>query len=352
MSTPTPPHNGRLLGVDAMRTAVTLLMIAGHTSPFESPQTPLGADLNLATFINQFIRFIIPFFAVLAGYFWAAKLREPAQVWGPTLEHVKRLMVLFAGWSLVYLLPFNLFDALQHGALGPFKQLYWNLLRLVDDPVEILLEGTKVHLWFLMALTMALLICATLLAMGKPAWLLPVGLALYLAGVAGGAYRASPWGLDWSIQTRDGPFFVTLFVVVGYHLRRLSPTQAWFGIGLAMACLGGLMHFGELYLLNRWWNAPWLHEYVLGTSLFGTGVALMALSNHRLLQWRRLAAIGPLALGIYCSHYLFVDLLWPLDRRWVDSATWQVGYVVLVFVLAYSLASLMGRHPLTRRFVM
>jgi surface polysaccharide O-acyltransferase-like enzyme len=63
------------------------------------------------------------------------------------------------------------------------------------------------------------------------------------------------------------------------------------------------------------------------------------------------AAIGPLVLGIYASHYLFIDLLYPLDGLLRGYPGWRVAYVALVFACALALSTLLARHAWTRRLV-
>ena len=85
--------------------------------------------------------------------------------------------------------------------------------------------------------------------------------------------------------------------------------------------------------MHKYWGTTMQQDYVVGTYFFGVGVALIALSDAPWLQSPRLAAVGPFVLGFYASHFMFYEMLFPLDRRFVGSPTWDVLYILIVFLL-------------------
>lgn len=341
----------RIVSIDALRVIVILFMIMGHTSPFESPPLSIGKELDLATVLNQAIRFIIPFFFVLAGYFWGMKVRTSGDAWGSTRPLLARFTFLFFAWSLIYLLPFNIVETFKFGELGPLKRIYWNIVYAFEHPLKSLAEGTMGHLWFLMAMVCVLLIAAALLSRRMERTLLALGVVLYVVGLSGGAYSLTPLGFESELQTRDGPFFSLLFFAIGHKLQQFKPQRSWFWGGLLMTLVGGLMQYAELSFLHEGWGASWQQEYVFSTALYGVGVALVALSDPPFLRLPRIAALGPLVVGIYCSHYIFVQALWPLERLWGGNPLWDIGFVLVVFLLSLGLTALMHQHPRTRRLV-
>jgi surface polysaccharide O-acyltransferase-like enzyme len=92
-------------------------------------------------------------------------------------------------------------------------------------------------------------------------------------------------------------------------------------------------------------------DYVVGTYFLGLGVTLVALSNARPLRMPALASVGPLVLGIYACHFLYVDLLRPLDDAYHGEPLWAGSYVALVFMLSLVTAAALSRLSMTRRFV-
>ena len=345
------PRPSRIESVDVIRTIAIVAVIAIHTTPLESPNTPIGSALDLATTINQTARFAVPFFFLLSGYFWADKFVEEKHLLLPTVKMLKRISLIFLAWSAIYLLPINIVDAFDYGALGPPKVVYWNLLNALSRPMTTVLEGTKVHLWFLVSLSMAVTISAAFLRFNLRKPLIAVAAALYVVGLAGKAYADTPIGFHADFNFRNGPFFALAFFVTGYMLRRRGAQVTWFTKGLLLFSVGLAMHFAELFALHELWGVSMAQDYVGGTYFMGLGMALVALSGTKRLRYPVIASIGPLVLGIYVSHLVFVDLLRPLDRTLAGVPTWEIFYVVAVFFLSWQMSRALSRHHLARRLV-
>lgn len=92
-------------------------------------------------------------------------------------------------------------------------------------------------------------------------------------------------------------------------------------------------------------------DYVGSTLFLGIGVAMMALSNHPILQVRHLAAIGPFVLGVYALHYFFVDLFRSRHQFTHITGLDEILYVLIVLVLSILGALTMARFKLTKRLV-
>jgi surface polysaccharide O-acyltransferase-like enzyme len=91
-------------------------------------------------------------------------------------------------------------------------------------------------------------------------------------------------------------------------------------------------------------------DFTLGTWPFGLGMAMIALSDLRLARIPALAALGPLVLGVYASHYLFVDGLRTVDGIKAGPAG-GLRYVLLVFLLSLGFTWVVSRIPVARRVV-
>lgn len=353
----------RAASVDAVRVAAIAAVIAIHTTPFEHAGRPIGAELDLATVLNQATRFAVPFFLAVAGFFWARKVAEAGDVRAPTRTLVRRALLVWMGWWLIYLLPWNLVDALALGPLGPLKVVWWNLALAARRPAIALLEGTSPHLWFLVALAGAGALSALFLQGGARRSLAGFAAALYLVGLAGQAYPHAPFGFHLDPDLRNGHLFALAFFVTGVELHRRGPRAGWLPIGAALAAAGLALHLGESWVAHALWGEPLQRDYMAGTYFYGTGVAMMALSGlsraapsssvepAAAQRWRALAALGPAVLGIYASHMVFVSLLKPLDRRLTGAAWWEVAYVAAVFVLAWCTSHALARYRATRPLV-
>ena len=116
--------------------------------------------------------------------------------------------------------------------------------------------------------------------------------------------------------------------------------------------LGGLaLQVAEVAWLHARWGTNMAQDFVVGTYFYGLGVAMLALSDPAPLRFPRLAGLGPLVLGIYASHNLFVDPLAGPDNPMRAVPGWDVIVVAVVFALALGLTALLARFPLTRRLV-
>jgi surface polysaccharide O-acyltransferase-like enzyme len=340
----------RIKSVDVFRVLAILAVVVIHSAPFSEERT-VGTDFNLATILNQLCRFAVPFFFVMSGYFWSAKIASCSDALAPTLKMARRILVIFLFWSVVYLGLDGLGLAVSHGLIAFAKGIVWHIATLARTPVTSVFQGSKSHLWFLPALLTSVLITAVFVARKWIRPLIFLAIVLYAIGLAGHAYIDSPAGFRTEFNFRNGPFFGLIFFVTGHLLYKAQPKPSWLWQGLCVASFGLIAQFSELYTIHQRWAISLLQDYVAGTYFVGLGVSMMALSNDSRLHLPRLAGIGPVVLGVYAVHFVFVDLFqrnhgWT-GFSWLDDSL----YVLAVFALSVVTALLMSRHRLTRPFV-
>ncbi len=133
----------RIESVDFFRVVAILAVIVTHTEPFENKATRVGEAFDLATQVNQLARFAVPFFFVTSGFFWGRKVSHANRIIESSMTMSKKLVIVFCAWSVIYLLPFHLEDILQNGPLSIVKLTYWKVLRMANDPIAVLFQGTK-----------------------------------------------------------------------------------------------------------------------------------------------------------------------------------------------------------------
>lgn len=359
---PVPPSKGneardagtqRLAGVEVLRVVAIAAIIVIHL--IAASGVPVGQGWDLATSLDQAARFAVPFFFVIAGFFWDRKARQAANPWQVSLDQARRLLRLFLLGSLIYLLPTNFFGSLAEGPLGPLKWTYWNLASAVRDPFRVLQQGTRVHLWFLMALTCCTLLTGwTLRRLGMGA-LLVLSAVCYGIALSGKPYAATGWGLAMpaGVELRNGPFFGWIYFVAGALLSRHGrPSPAWFWPGVGWAVFGAAIHGLEVNFLHERYGVPCAQEFVLGTLPLGVGVAMVALSGRIASPLKGMAILGPHVLGIYLVHQAFVDLLLPLKPGLVGSlAAWLLLGVPVVGLASWGLTRTLNRWPAWRALV-
>ncbi|WP_036166413.1 acyltransferase [Massilia sp. 9096] len=340
----------RIRSADTFRVLAIVAVIALHTARHDGERA-VGHGWDLPTLLDGAERFAVPLFFILSGYFWARGGAGPHARWLRAVRLCRRVLTVYAGWVLVYAAVGAIGAIWNAGTPAALHELAaaWRGHRMGVQ--RVLLEGLTPHLWYLPALACAVLISGALLARRQRALLIALAIVLFAFGLAGKAYALTPLGWPTRFNLRDGPFFGLLFFVTGIELRRWRlPAAAWPGLLVALA--GCALQLLEVRWLHLRFGAAPVQDFVASTWLYGLCAGLMALSDAPALRLPALAALGPLVLGIYASHYLFVDWLRPLDERWRAWPAWDVLYVALVFAGALALTRLLARWRPGRRLVM
>ncbi|MGF1754808.1 acyltransferase family protein [Vibrio makurazakiensis] len=257
--------------------------------------------------LNQSARFAVPLFFLISGYLIQPKLA--ASPWATFTNYCKPLLKVWLAWSIISLLmPFNLGKVMESGYLAE-REGYWGYL--MSNPLNSLLEGGLVHLWFLPALACAVLVLAILVDMSLEKLILPIAIGLYAYGTLAGSY-ANITDLQAPFFTRNGPFFSTLMVVIGFLIRQnqwqLSSRKA-----LNLLLVGMAIHFAEAYWLTNHEMAFNVHDFLFGTALWAVGVFMWLLANPKMGNMRWVSLVSKRMLGIYASHLLIVILMFNIS---------------------------------------
>ncbi|MEQ1546539.1 acyltransferase [Methyloglobulus sp.] len=345
----------RIQSVDTFKLLAIIAVIAIHTSPFEMAFTNKdNLYLYLYILINQLARFAVPFFFVVAGYFWGAGARVENKLVPNTVKLVKKLMTIFLFWCVIYLPYYNsAFTGKEPLAVvkAVFWGVHWHSKYLTEHPILLFMQGSKGHLWFLNGLLFSVVISAIFIYKQWIKSIIILSVSLYVVGVLAGSYANTPLGIAVEFNTRNGPFFGTLLFVSGYFMSGFTITTKWLSYGFMIFCVGCVIHFSELYVLWKVYDITPLQNYVFGTYFMGLGVAMMALSNHQALKSPFLSNIGQMTLGIYAIHYIFVDLLNVIDKK-MNSPLWEVGYVFIVLILSVLSTLVLAKFQFTRNFAL
>ena len=336
----------RISSIEAMRTLALLAVVVIHSSPFANPFDPTiwpePHQIYLAALFNQLTRFAVPFFFLTAGFFFEPKLKGPnagTALW----RYCRPLLLLWLVWSLVYMLvPFNPPAVLSQGYLATMAPQWAWLLSDTNN----LWVGGMVHLWYLPALVLAMGLCWLAEKFGKLELTLVLGLLLYLLALLGGSYAKPILGAEWSLMTRNGPFFSLIFVSLGMLVRRHQwrlPSRSAFwlmaGGGLVYLLEGAALYFLDGIPFGR-------HDFLLGSLPWCLGLFLWLLANPRWCQGSWLEQLAPKVLGLYCLHMLLVIWLMPLSAAWM-SPLWEVGKPLVLLALSVLLYQLLAWLPLS-----
>lgn len=323
----------RQLRLDAFRLYAIALIVVAHVQYFGGTDEASPLALRLLQFVGVTLpRYSIPFFFILAGYFTGGKIvREPEHALETARRYTWRLGAIFLVWCAVYAVE--------------SPQIFLYLLR--EYPVTLLLDGSRVHLWFLVSMILTVWLFVLWPFDKKGRSFLWLGGALYVFGLLAGSYRATPLGFDLHFNPRDGVFFGTLFFGIGVYFSMNRP-QVSVRTSLALAAGGLLLFCAEVAYLRVFWKVGAIkHDFLIGTIPFGMGVTLLAFARADTSLDKRLGPYGRYTLGIYGSHLLFVDWYRPLGA-WVNPYLWQVLYAAMVFGSALLFSVVLEKTPLRK----
>ena len=342
----------RIQSVDTFRLIAIFAVISLHTTPFMTESLAKNEFFEyLPVLLNQLARFAVPFFFIISGYFFSLKIKNGADPLSTAYKMGYRIFILFLFWCFIYLLPYNLSAIYEYGILGPIKVSYWNIKHLINYPITLVMQGTKIHLWFMISLLFSLYICSFFIHKRWIKSLAIISILLYITGVLAKAYIDTPIGLHIGFNTRNGPFFGTLFFTTGYLISKLKSNPRWLLYGSFIFIIGCAIHFFEIYIINKYFGTSLYQDYVFGTYFMGLGVAMASLSNHPILQCIKMSNVGQMTLGIYAIHFIFVDLFNTFDT-YLNSAVWEIGYVSIVTILSIQATLFLSKNIKIKKFIM
>ena len=226
--------------LDRFRLLAAVLVVAVHTSPLTT-YSVLG-DFWLTRVLG---RVAVPFFLMVTGHFLAEN------GWRNTWTFWKKTALLYGLCILLYL-PLNLYAG----------QLDGDFLRLLVT------DGTFYHLWYFPGVLLGVPIAWQLRRLGLRI-ALPLAGLLYLIGLGGDSYyglTAQVPGLKAAYDvifqvfsyTRNGLFYVPLFLLLGAAGRRLSRRASLWGLLLSFSAMSaealwlrglGVQRHDSMYLL-------------------------------------------------------------------------------------------------------
>ncbi len=350
----------RIPGVDIFRIIAIVAVIIAHATA--SPTVVNGhiADWSSPYLIaNQVIRFTVPYFITISGYFWGKKIVGGADVLQSFLGFLKRILIIYLAWSLVYLLPYDVYQDLNCGIAGSLKIFYFNAIDLTKRPLHAMFFGTMYHLYFLPALMTSATICACFVKMRRIGTLIVFSAMLYIVGLLNGAYAHTPMGIHLPLGTRswlfEGPGFFTFFggaafFASGYILSTMAPNRSWLWKGCGFLILGYMVHFIELYFLITKHDINYSPDCLFGTYFMGIGCALIALSNALMPRAHCFSTFGSLTLGVYGMHLIYFNNL-DHARPLYPAGLWYPFVIVAVYLLSVSTAYLMAKNTALKRIV-
>ena len=310
-------------GIDWLRLAAAILVIAIHTSPL--------ADFNeTGDFIltRVLARIAVPFFFITSGYFLLSRYHDSDR----KLRHFLKKTGWIYGASILLYLPLN------------FRNGYFSQSQLLPELLkDLIFDGTMYHLWYLPASMLGMLIAWKLVEKLDFSKGLVMALLLYLVGLFGDSYYVVVEKLpllkafydrlfELFDYTRNGLFFAPVFLMLGGFIaderRKLSSVEA--GVGFLIS-LGLLL--AEALILHR-------HGFQRHDSMYVFLLPAMYFLFHLILLWkgRRIPLLRPASLVVYLIHPLVIAAVWRFSSQ---NSLFHFGLVCLLSLLfSFAMAAL------------
>jgi surface polysaccharide O-acyltransferase-like enzyme len=343
----------RIYSIDTFRPLAILAVICIHTGLFLGTGLGPGVDM-LGFLLNSAAHVAVSFFFLATGYFLARKVAAGENPIDAAWNYTTRLLTVLAFWSIVYVaIPNDLAAVAEHGYL---RHTRMKIMALLADPTATLIfDGSRSHLWFITALLVAVWQIAILVFSDRADRLPYWALFLYVVGLLGGSYATTPLGLNMQFNTRNGPFFSTLMVTLGWCLAnpRIRVRLRWAAL---LAAAGFLLSVAEALLLWKFLDVLLVrHDFLIGTVPFAAGLFLVLLAKPELGKGTVLPRLAKYTFGIYACHVVFVDRwysLKPLSPGLPVRLAIEIGTPLVIFFLSWALVLLMSRSRILSPLVM
>ena len=197
-------HGRYNTSIDSMRILASIFVVFIHQSPFVSFESNISLAA-ISKLPNYSARFAIPFFYIIAGYFFA-RSSNLCKDYAVFKKYCVKIALIALFWSLFYCTYKMPLLILLKKDLFPYS--FW----------QIVFSGGKDHLWFLMSLLYGLIILMLLSPLGDSI-LTATASVLFSVGIFFQSYQhlfiSEPVS---EFATRNGVFFSFPCLFLGFML--------------------------------------------------------------------------------------------------------------------------------------
>lgn len=344
----------RYEGLVPIRMLAAFFVILNHTTYSGLKNAPQSVSDFMAAVNDMAWR--VPFFLMLAGFLYARSTQGKGieKMRGQFVKSARRVLILLAGWSVLYLANPPL-KALLHWNVPAISQHYATMMEVWWP--SMLWLGPSYHLWFLASMAMV--------------WLFLGGVSTIWAGLRGLVDDRSirPLFLSLGIMLASG---ATASLLPKEPVSTVGQVAEVLVVHLLFPCSFVLMG-AALWHQRHWLTKPavlvtmlalgtllLVAEAGLGLGLDGPGprnlsasglcLALAAFGFGMRLSVKTLSPLWNLSPGIYCAHMLVINRLEPLFVN-VDHWSSTLLLACATFFVSLGLCHVLSRFEWSSRFV-
>jgi len=284
--------------LNIMKLLMAFFVMVVHFSPFKTID-PLLHFIS----IHGFTRIAVPFFILSSGYL----ISEHGKISELRLSKtLRKLAKLYVFWTLLYS-PLIIAQVVY----SPDTIPWWiNLTR------NVFFEGSFIHLWYLIATIIGLLIVTKLMTLMNMKFVVLVVLLLFILGVLGDSYYRLSMTVpilssfksvlfQFIRTTRNGVFFAPIFLVGGMLIKQYQPTFKKTTLSIVLVAFI-IISLVEILLLR---NAGWAKDYNMTFTILPLSIItfLLTLHIHVSFDTQRYKEVATTLFYIHIGVYVFIQ---------------------------------------------
>ncbi|SDM27502.1 acyltransferase [Sediminibacillus halophilus] len=334
----------RFHSIDLGKFFAMLGIVFIHARAFEAVQVGEVDGSQLDTVLKVFARFSVPLFFMASGFLFSMKTNSGKRPYHYFLSYIKKIVLLYISWFLIY-------------ALYDYGKIVWQSGGLINQQTheyisslltsEVFVYGvshTQYHLWFLPALIWATAIVFCFQRLQAAGVLLTASFFLHLLGLTGQGYSQL---YEIHFNTRD-PFFFGLYYVslgsfIGMNYQKSEELASRISGPIYAVVIPALFF---MQLVERNWTMEQLdgsnEEYFFFTIPLSLTIFAALLKYRNLGKGTFYNKIGKNTIGIFVIHPLVISLshlaLKALGLQWwKQHLLYGILFVPFVYFSSYFL---------------
>lgn len=358
----------RISSIDYFRSFAILAVIILHESPFlgafKSYITNGNATLPEAIIellLRHMVLFAVPFFLVVAGYFFSKKIQSEESPILALRHYLARLIPAWIFWIIFYLLtpaPRSIEEIVNYGY---FHHLYSEITIMTVNPLITLFEGGAAHLWFFPVLIVMLCIVTFFSLIKKRGLILFFAILLYSLDLLISTYSSTPLGIEVSsfLQINFSPmihapaawyYSSLIFVYIGGLLAE-NNIKFSLPVSVGIVFTGLIISSIEIIILWKQFDVlPDAPGLLIGTVPSVSGIVMSALSKPKIGISSFITKLGRYTLGVYAIHYIiYVYVKHPLN--FLEHPFSDIFYPFIIYISSLTIVVAFSKNRWLKKVV-